>query len=397
MELIAPTRQELEQLFPGVDALTAQRFIRYLEDIRLESSLSNNALIDARLSAMDGQLETLRNEIKRRPVFRGDFESGQWYRPNDIVYDQGWLMYCVNRTQERAAGLPDGVAETTLTNTPGFVTQNNVSQVSSGNTYTFSRAGWVRRIRVWVPTVAGTINYRILVTDVSDPLFPIQRIYPLPALTANTWSDVSIGQFIVVAGTSLQIELEALNSATSVTFTGGWTSRNASNATPVTSQWTRNSGNNRLRFDDQDLALTDRSAELLTVIAGTVITITQDSDLSRFREFIANEPATDQGSYVEIDNVSQTETGPGGTPQNNEPCTCEFVVPTAAPTEYSENNGYWANPANQPGFVNVQGFLRFGSPINIPGSFQNSYGTDLEFQPGAVSEDWSFMALSGEF
>ncbi len=94
-------------------------------------------------------------------------------------------------------------------------------------------------------------------------------------------------------------------------------------ADPGAGSWSTNAGRTVLRFNDDDNSsltppLNDRRKELLNLKEGMTVTLTDTS--TSFAKFTVNADATGLTGYVELTDVTLTETGSGGFPAESRSC-----------------------------------------------------------------------------
>ena len=327
---------------------------------------------------------------------------GAWiatsYNKDDLVRDGDWTMIANTDTTDRAAPTPDGDPEFLLPSIPVWVQDGNLSTVELVHTYTFAESGWLPQIRIWPAAVTVNYEYRLRVSDITDPLNPTDYVLQLneESLVAGAWNSFSTQNFIIVAGTILEFELYVVDSASSSTFTGGWTydSQSGGNSTPsvpALAGFTTNGQYNILRMDKTDLDTTDRTSELLSVTPGSTIDLVETGDASNNVSLLVLTNPLDLGSYVQYF-TSLTNTGSGGTPTVGETTTVNFEVPVPSNTDYVELASTWDQP--QPDFItSVTSKLSYDG-VDQGAANTTAYGIDLLFQRANVSTDWDLVATS---
>lgn len=322
--------------------------------------------------------------------------GGAWrpigYSEGAMVNDAGWLRVANKFTYDRAAPLPNGSATFVLPTVPAFATNSNTSVIYSGHTYTFLESGWAKSIRVWVPTLSGTTNYRFILIVTTPEGIVTTNIFEEPVLNAGAWTTLALGNTIVIAGTTLRFVVDALDSGSSTDFQHEWTYQGAGNElVPNTGSVVRNNPNTILRYDKTDANSVDRTAELASIIANSSIIIEATDDFNRSQSYRVN-TSTDEGTYFEY-GVEFLGNGSAGALINGENSLTKFSVPIASSTDYAELAAFF--PAGNPTWATVEGYLAFDDFNNTqPGVATSAFGVDLEFQPASVSEDWDFAAFT---
>lgn len=361
----------------------------------LKFNTSNNATFVGRITHLDGvgatdsatkgQLDTA---VSGRMKYRGEWQPVTYFA-NDVAYDSGWTGVALITTTDRVAPQPDGNPEFLLPPTPTWVEQSITQIVRTGIKLTFNQTGWVKIIRVWVPEVTATTNYRYIVKNITDPLIPIVTIVEEPDLNEAGWTSISIGQRLINPGDVYEIIQDSYNSGSITNITGNWTYGGTDNVNPPASQsWNINTQASLLRISDTDLGSVDRTSELSGIIPNTKFTITQVGDSTKYVEFTVLELAIDEGAYFSIV-VEQTGEGNGGITVG-QPSTLSIDVPVIQTTKYVESVNYWLT--GQPSWATVEGFLKFNGVDQ--GVTNNAYGIDIQFQPAYISPDWGFLAAS---
>jgi hypothetical protein len=328
-----------------------------------------------------------------RLVWQGEWIQ-QAYVRGDMVRDGDWTMYANADTEERAAPQPTGPQERILPDMPAWVEQSFLGQVVSGQKYTFSSGGWFNEIRIWAPEVGDDIEYRLITVRDPDGIAPVDNITVLGNVNENAWSTVALGDTLVRNGDVILVLLEATNSGSDTLVTGGWSRAANSNTLttdPGVGGWGTANNNSSLRINDTDLNTTDRSTELASAGAGTLIQIVQTNDSTKSQEWLVGGDPVDQGTHFSWDDITYQGQGPGGQPTIGETCTLNILVPVPSQTKYEELAAYW--PGGDPSWAAVEGYLELdGVTVAVP---TNAYGVDIAFTPGAISPDWEVVAYSG--
>lgn len=323
-------------------------------------------------------------------VYQGDQVYGQTYYPQDVVLDGPWTMVANKKTTDPAAPQPTGPKETTLPDVPGFETVSNGSVVYSGHKYVFSQGGWFGGLRVWVPEVTASTNYRFIVVNITDPDNPITTIIEEPVLKPNEWTVVAFSNAIVVAGAEYLVYIDALNSGSGTVVTGGWLKGPVdNNVNPADQAWNTNTQQTILRIDKNDLDSVDRTSELLGIQAGSTIQFSLTDDPNNFIVYNINQSPTDGGAAIIFGNVVVADSS--GTIPIGEPTTMLADVPIAQTTEYVRLLNHWST--NDPTWATIDGFLQFDG-VDQPGNLDTAYGVDIAFTPGELSDDWDFLAYT---
>ena len=321
----------------------------------------------------------------------GDWIEGKYYPSGSFVRDGNWTGIANALTLEKPAPVPD-LADPATTGLAdpwaGVGTQNDVSQVIGGQVYTFSKNGWIKELKCWVPEITANTSYRIVIvkTDVNDPDNPITSIVHHPALSAGGWQIVSLPNSIILAGDILRVQLESLNSSASTNISGGWIYGGPTQppTAPAATEWTQDSQRTSFRIDKFDLDGTDRSTELEGVIPDSVISAVQTDNVVNSIAYRVK-TVTDSGTFMTFEVVIQSETGvivKGAT------CTLDIDIPIPLATQYGEEVGGWSALPNWAS--SVEGFLKYDG-VDQGAAVTNAYGVDILFEPAEVSADWDLI------
>jgi hypothetical protein len=322
----------------------------------------------------------------------GGWRSGAFYPQGAFVADGLWTAIATKLTLDNPAPIPDPTDPPTF-GLPSYTpaTQSDESVVLSTNTAIFSKDGWAKELRVWVPAVGAGISYLVAVTNITDPENPIFTTISLPALNAGQWTDIGQLNKAIKTGDEYLFQLESINSASSSTINGQWTFLGTDQAgAPDTGEWSINEEQNVFRINRIDFNGGDRTFELENVLPTSVISVVQTDNSQNTYEYRVD-IVDIKTSYVEY-NVTLLEIGNSG-PVEDSLTTIDIVVPNASATQYSEEVGGFTVAPNWAS--SIQGRLSFnGVDQGVPTS--NAYGLDILFEPAIVSTDWDIVSYSGE-
>ena len=323
---------------------------------------------------------------------------GEWqetetpYPAHSFAKDGGYAGISLVETSDRLAPVLLGEAVFTLPDDgTGFVTQNDLSVVSSGQTVEFTESGFATILRVRVPTTGPDIKYVVRTVDITEPANPKTVTHTDAIVVEDGWATIATGNALIVKGTKYATYVDAVNSGSSTDFGGGWGYTGADNNTgPASMSNNRNTQHTLIRYDKTDLDATDRTSELLSMGSGSEVLQVQTNDSTRSFKYTVTAPATDMGTYVEL--VCYLADSGNGGPLVGETVTHSFSVPVPQSTDYDEINDYWI--ANQPAFGIIEGFLFFDGVEQV-GHENDAYGIDFEFQVATVSEEWDLLPFRG--
>jgi hypothetical protein len=319
----------------------------------------------------------------------GAYQPGLLYPTGSVVLDGEWTMISNVPTVTKPAPEPVGDPTWSLGDTPAFVTESNLSVVYSGHIYGFNSGGWVSALRVWVPELSATTNYRIVVTDITDPNALYNIVQEEPVLVAGEWTVVRLAQRIVRAGDIWEVKLDALNSGADTVVAGGWGNGGVvNNGAPASQNWNRRGANDLIRIDKFDLDGTDRTSELSGMGPNTNVQFVQTDDPNYSITYRVDSGPTDFVTYFEYRTTLQS-VGPSGAPATGAVTTMTADVPIAQLTKYVEVVGSVPTPS----WATVLGFLAYDGVDQVIGSA--SYGVDLEFDAAEINTEWDLVSFSG--
>jgi len=325
------------------------------------------------------------------PFWKGVWENGT-YNKGDLVFDDGWLMIANKTTTERAAPQPSGDPEVSYPSTPPWTTPYDTfaGVVWTGMIYSFTKAGWLSEVAVYVPELTDDTYYRFLFIKFdNDGNILEANTLEEPVLRADEWTTLAVGSRLILPGENWGIVIDALNSGSSTPVTGGWNYQGTGGGGPTTSGWNTNPGRSILRIDKTDLDTTDRTTELLGMVPGTVVQFTNTLAPTNSETYSIDTQPTDNGTFISWGVSLQSISGslPIG-----EPATMDAEVPVPLDTKYVEAPAYYpGTPA--PTFAMVQGYKRLNGEVQ-PGTENYAYGMVIKFQEASASDDWEVLAAS---
>ena len=322
------------------------------------------------------------------PVFwRGTWEQ-QDYFTGDQVIDQDWLMIANKETTDRAAPQPTGGVNWILPTNPAWNPQAYTGVVYTGLRILpeAGRLFAITEVRVWLPNVTTDAHYRLVVLDLITGNVKAGSPFLGNVLVTAGWYPANLPSEFVEGGDDVVVILESYNSAATTDFNHPWLYTGSSQAAdPGTGNINHNQQHTLLRISNTDGDAVDRTAELQSVVPGTIIRVEEEGDPLAFFEYSVVLPA---GIATWHDyEVNLIDTGQGG-PLVATRCTVSFKVPVHASSDYVDIPGqYIGDPV-------LFGYLAFD---NIIGGATNdtAYGVDIQFQEYVASLDWDYQAFSG--
>ena len=330
------------------------------------------------------------NEIVAQGLFMqfmtNGFEQGLYYPKGSTLTNGVWTMVSNVLTNEYPYPEPDGNPEYSIpTFTP--VTQNNSSVVYSGNQWTLTESVWVQEVRVWVTELTANTNYRIITVIQTPDGEPVTSIIDNPVLVEGAWKIIALMNRLLPTGTTILVYIDGLNSGGTTPVVGGWTYAGLNNnAAPALQSWNVRSEQNLLRIDKTDLDGTDRTTELLGMVAGTIIQFAQTNDTGLFAEYRVSLDPTDQGTFISY--VVTLEQSGGGGPAVGQTTSMTAEVPIPQPTEYAEQAAIKPTPS----WGTAEGFLQYNGVDQ--GGDSNTYGTDIQCEPAVIPSNWEILSYT---
>jgi hypothetical protein len=302
-----------------------------------------------------------------------------------MASDGLWLAVANKDTIDRPAPQADGLPEYGLPAIPAFDTLSSLSVAVTGHEYLFDSLVVVDEIRVFIPVVSISTEYRLYLRDVDNDL-----------LTYIVLPTVEVGENVVLSGSRyitgsrrLRVILAAQDTGSSTVISGDWRYDGINNNNPpAVSGFNVNQQNTIVRIDKLDLGATDRTAELAGIVSGSTARFVQANNLGRFQEFTMTAAGVDIGDYFEFSVVLD---GAGDALVIGNACNVTIDVPVAAPTEYFQLDDYWLT---NPPYASVTGFKTLGG-VEQPSQENNAFGVDIRVTPHLASPDWDIASYSG--
>ena len=325
------------------------------------------------------------------------YVAGSTWYPQEVVYRGLWQMVANTITTDDPMPTPVGSPTWALPDAPVWGTFSDESVVHSGHLYTFRQDGYFKGLRVHVPDLSASTNYRFLIIRNPSSSIPTTTIIEEPVLNEDAWTNLAAATELVLAGEELLVVIDALNSGDSVTWAYNWerdTGSNNEGGFPPFGMWNTNSGNSILRINwiDAETIPTGHQLEL-QVIPGSLFEISEVGDPARYSHFSTT------GAYIEDPANGYTRypcvlvnEGAGGA-RVGEACQVRSVQPIAQPTSFVGIDSYWTD-LTYPSWATVQSYLEYdGVPQAVQGD--EAYGIDILYQPITKSDDWDVFGFDG--
>lgn len=353
-------------------------------------------------NSFQSQIDALRADLEKCTVWRGywDPDATDYIAKHQVV-DEGYLAIANKPTIDKPAPQPVGSSTFDLPDVPVWSADGTFTGVvSTGTRYTLLEPGWLQAAEVWVPEVTADTLHRILLINNTDPANPTAEVLDDPILTQGEWNTVAVRQVLALAGSVFILRLEALNSGSSTMVTGNWeraANANGVGTDPGLQNWGTRNNEASLRVNKTDYDLGVRTADLLSMVAGTVIRFVSSTDVTQYMDWTINASPVDEApgddtGHVSFANVTYNGSGSGGEPSVGTLCTMTATIPVASPTKYKQITGHWpTDPVPWADTVGLQSLD--GVDQSVP---DNAYGVRVQFQPGYVSPDWDLQATVGE-
>jgi len=309
------------------------------------------------------------------------------YYENDVVRDETWTMIANKTTTDRPSPQPYGDQTFILSDTPTWATQSITDVVRTGlRISNLTKAYDVSSIRVWLPSVSASVNYRVIMEDNITGLIKFGQSFTGDILGSPGWLTATIDRVWLVPSDDITIWLTMENIASTTTFNHPWDYIGESNQdnNPGNGNIETRGQQNTVRINVIDDDAVDQTSDLSQVITGTILRIANESDLTRYYEYEVID-VTDNTTWFLFD-VRLIEEGVGGEPLEVV-STVTFDVPIPASVDYVEIvNNYSGN-------TSLNGELKIGTNAQVTN--QNAYGVDILLQEYIVSPDWDLVAYSG--
>ena len=281
---------------------------------------------------------------------------------------------------------PDGDPTFTI---PAFspTTESDTSIVYSGHVWTLTENVLAKTINIWVTQLTQDTHYRIIIVVTPPGGGPVTSVIDDPVLVVDEFTTVALLNNLMIAGTTIRIFIDALNSGASNEVTGGWNYSGQDNvAAPLPGGWNQNNARTLVRISKTDLDSTDRSAELLGIIVDSTLQFADTSNPNAFDLYRVTANPTDGGSFISYPVVLQ-EQGEGGVPIGT--TTLTATIPISQATEYAQELAGLADTA----WATVLPILEFDGVSQAPLA-DTAFGVDLEAEITVFSEDWDVLSFN---
>jgi len=317
---------------------------------------------------------------------RQGWEEGKLHSKGSVVTNGIFTMVANKLTLGDPYPKPDGNPSFTI---PAFAptTELNTSIVYSGHTWTLTENVLAKTINIWVTQLTADTHYRIVIIITPPGGEPVTSVIDDPVLVVDAFKTVALLNRLLIAGTTIAIFIDALNSGASNEVTGGWSYAGQDNAAaPITGNWNQNNARTLLRIDKTDLDATDRTSELLGIIVDSTLQFSDTDNPNAFDLYRVTGNPTDSGTFISYPVILQ-EQGEGGVPIGT--TTLTATVPISQATEYAQELLGLADPA----WATVVPILEFDGAAQAVAS-TTAFGVDLEAEITVFSEDWDVLSLN---
>ena len=306
--------------------------------------------------------------------------TSQEYSQYNTVRDGDWTMVANKKTTDRAAPQSLGDPANLLPDVPTWNNNASVNIITSGLQLTAITAlEVIVSYRVWIADVSGNTIYRIIIIDLINNTVDIGGAFNGSIAGSVGWLTIqTTNPPILVPGNEVQLLLSASNTSGTTVFVGPWALTASNNDDiPASGEVHRRLNRTTIRFNKTDDASADRTADLLSVLPGTILTSTNGGD---YEIITVNDNLTNVLYDIQV---------------NSEPTTglqtWTFTIPTPASTDYVDLTNFWGlNPLVN---ATANGVLQLDN--GTPTIDTNAYGFDIEAQEFAFSPDWDLLAFSG--
>jgi len=327
--------------------------------------------------------------------WRGHFVAGTNYRKDDMSHENGYIGISIgDNHSDRIAPVDIGDKQYSTTGiTWNTQPEESLGVVRSGVRFVFTKGGFIESLYVRVPRLLAETKERIVILDITNPDKPVMTQIAEPNLVAGEWATVAVASKLVLPGTDLIIYIDAYTFSSSNTVTGGWTASNASDDAPTTQRWNRNVAETVVRIDKTDLDGSDRTSDLMSILAGASLDFVETGNPSRRASYTVETDPIDRGSYIEY-NVMWLSNGVSGAPRNNQATTMTANTPVYQSTQYDKADGWWST--SQPTFAVAGGYLTINGEEPAGFDPNNAYGVDIQFQESTKSENWELIPTGSD-
>ncbi len=310
-------------------------------------------------------------------LWKGVWNNGEYHK-NDVVTQAGWLAIANKTTEDVPAPQPVGDPIWVEDDVPSWTEDTqNTNILYTGQRYTYPFNAYLKSIRFWVP--AGSIGTQLTIWLVTDPLGNPNSTVLIPTFTVTDdedqmWNPVPQGLIVIPDGTTFDIVMVQRPTTGESSWNGYWDYKRSS-GDPGEGEIYHQGGGAQMRIHKTDENDVDQTTNLEAVqpgdtIAGGGITWTVLSvDI--------------YGDHVRYDVEPNTRA-------SEEKYTFTFTSWAPLPIPNVEIANYHS------GNSNVQGLISTSSYPDGITLDQNAYGVDIQYQEMNVSDDWDFMAYSGQ-
>ena len=322
--------------------------------------------------------------------WRGVWDDSKTYQRGEVVRDGEWLMIANTTTTDRAAPQLTNNPEWDLPDAPAWVTNQNQSVVQSGREWEVMSPVVIKGYEIW--GLDDSVNTTYHVFTYLHPTGSPQDIQFTqladPAINPGGWQIAGAVNYLLVAGQTIGIILEAVTATSTTQVTGTWRRQDNGNNEnqPDPQYWRTRDNEANIRISNTDTSSNDRSAELMTIGAGSVITIVDGNDANRWMVWRINAAPEQLTTSVIWRDVTYEGNGPNGEPVVGCFCAITADIPAIGQTEYVQLAG--GNPG-----ASTRGLLAFDG-VAQAGVENDAFGVRILFDEYVASPDWDVVAVS---
>lgn len=341
----------------------------------------------------EAEVEALVPALHAYSRWRGQWERGVDYYPDDLVSDMCWLMDCTAFTRDRAAPLIMGglYNEFAPDAGPTFgAADGHGGLVMFGHEYTVTEEGYLDAVEVILPVINPTTTYY----DVyfgwydSNGVLIKSRLHGVK-LTENAWSNMHVPKRYFKKGDKFRVEIwtkEVTGAAPRLDHTYVLRNKGGDPADGEIS-WISDT---EVRISKKDKTGADLTTAVDSIIPGERILLTDNFGTGNYLDFEVLEPAVDAGTYVIV--TGGRKVGQRGFLLDNDftDVTLDSESLALGSVAYNHETAYtWRSP-----FATVRGLLyQDGLDQNAAA---DAFGIRTWWQEANASENWAVVRMPDE-
>jgi hypothetical protein len=327
--------------------------------------------VDQQTKAGPDLIAYIEEKFRQAMRWAGTYQNdNREYFPNEVVYDEGWLMCCVNQTTDKPG--PQTIGEEYYDYDGTFPTETiEAKEVKVGTRYTRSIGGYIRAIGI--ECIAGQ-DYEVYFvrTPDTDPIFEFIGKFHADVDGHHEW----VVSRIVVKGAIFEVAVVISGPGELTNIQSAYWDYDTPNldGDPGPGEIRHaNRASDLLKVHKTDNDGVDRSAMLADYGAG-------DKIIGMGMKW-SIESVVDEGGFVTFTVLPATQSS-----QSDGVNKFSFETVTPSQITYAHDHNYWY------GNGEIQGrYIADGSYLD--GVIDEcAYGVLIKFQDAVISPDWEVMA-----